>query len=524
MLKQPDGLASQDHAVERSRWQKEYQVLIRQRLDASCLYIQTHSVPQVSGHLRSFLTLLEEAHRYKALADRILKLITVLNPLPLRMGYGNRWEAELRYALKRTHDPARRMEYLNDLAENALARGEFSQAIRDSRIGLSTSHNLPAHKGNFCRILFNAYQAAGKTHQAKNLITRNIHRFKTTLPARKIPDFDALGWLRFNQCRLKLLREQGKVNEALELAGDMVFLDDHLGNPDPELSAALLVDRSTLLWVKTRFQESVNDLQSAIQLYESIGDHFNAEGLQSNLGLVYWSMGEFDRSETALKGVIAFFQKTGATHLVTYDIGNLGLVYFCQGKLKQAETQLQLHISHAQQIGLQSEEFRGLSNLADLHYYLGEYTRSLEEHAITDVYSRKHGARDGHMISNLWVAMCLYQLGQRTKAIRKIRRVVHWCQTNDVPMLESPACRCLAHFLPVNKRKPYLDRALQLTHQQNRRLEEAGALLQLAEIASSPEEQTRLWKQGAEILSMIGASAWLQGHTPQDPPFIPMMR
>lgn len=523
MLTRPDQ-SIQDHSAEKSRWQKEYRSLISQRLQASAEYYKNHSAEQNKAHLRSFLTILEEAHRYDQLTGGILELIACLHPLPLRLGYGSRWEPELRFAYKHTHDPAARLDYLTDLAENALAQGNFDRAITDARKGMKTSGSDMSRKAHFCRILFNAYLAAGKNSQAKKLITSNSSVFQSARNWKEIPNVDALGWLYFNQCRLKLLREQGKVNEALELANDMIQLNNRICNPLDELSAALLTDRSTLLWVRTRFKEALNDLQRAIELYNSINDQFNAEGLQSNLGLIYWSMGEFDRSERSLNKVIDFWQRTGAIHLITYDIGNLGLVYFCQGRLDLAEQKLQQHIEHARKIGIKGEEYRGLSNLADLHYYFGEYTKTLEEHIEADKFSKKYGARDGFMISKLWVGMCQYQLGEKTAAIRKMRQVVHWCQTNDVKMLEGPALRCLAHHLPPHKRNSYLKRALQLARIQDRKLEEAGSLLQLAQVADTFKEKQDYWDAGVALLQSMGASAWLEGHSIQNPPLLPIER
>lgn len=513
-----------DRISEQIRWQKEYQQQICQRLTASTQYIRDHSPEQVKTHLRSFLTLLEESHRYPALTALILELITCLHPLPLRMGYGGRWEPEMRFAFKRTREHSTRLVFLNHLAENALIRGKYSTAIQDARTAMQISGRDSSNKGLACKILFDTYRISGKNRQAKRLITRFASQFQPVKISDSTTQTAAVGWLNYSQCRLKLLREQGKVNEALDLAIAMILLDFSNGNPQPELTAALLIERSTLLWVKTRFTEAVSDLEQAIALYQSIDDHYHASSMQSNLGLVYWSMGDFKSAELSLRTVIDFFTRTGSDQLVTSDIGNLGLVFFSQGKIKQAEEQITLHVNHARRIGVLSEEMRGLSNLADTHFYMGKYQQALEEHQVTDPYLRKHGARDGYMLAHLWVACCMNQLGEKTKAIQRTRQVLRWCEQKDVPSLEGPANRCLAHLLPKNERDPYLQHACQLARTQNRRLEEAACLLQLAEIASTPQDQQALWQAGADILNQIGASAWLEGHSPSDPPFLPMMR
>lgn len=513
-----------DRTGEKVRWQNEYQLLINQRLIASIQYIRNHSTAQVKTHLRSFLALLEDAHRYPALNTLMLDLITLLHPLPQRMGYGNRWEPELRFALKRTHRSATQVFYLNCIAANALIRGNCSEAIQSAQKALQKSGQDITSKGLACKILFDAYCTCGKERQAKRLITHYAFRFQNAGISKKSDRLNTTGWLYYSQCRLKLLREQGKVNEALDLANEMLQTDNLTGNSDPERTAALFTERATLLWVKTRFSESASDLNRAIELYTSIDDQYDAEALQSNLGLVYWSKGDFKRAEHAMKTVIEFFTRTGAIQLVTPDIGNLGLVFFCQGRLQQAEEQTLLHIEHARQIGYLREEMRGLSNLADIHFCMGKYSLAIEEHQITDPYLRKHGARDGYKLAHLWVACCQDQLGDQQKALQKARRVLRWCRKNDVPSIEGPANRCLAHLLPPERRLPYLQRALYLARTQNRRLEEAACLFQLAEIAATDEEQESFWNTATAILEQIGASPWLEGHNPSNPPFLPIVR
>ena len=78
-------------------------------------------------------------------------------------------------------------------------------------------------------------------------------------------------------------------------------------------------------------------------------DAFNAESLKSNLGLIYWTMGELTKAEKNLNEAILFYQKCGADQLMAYDIGNLGLVYFAQGNLEKAKQKTLEHIQSCRQ-------------------------------------------------------------------------------------------------------------------------------------------------------------------------------
>ncbi len=512
--------ASAYRQTEAARWQNDYHQHLQQRLHATLNYVRSTPHPQVRAHLRSLLATLDEARRYPDLTHPTLELIATLHPLPLRWGFGNLWQSHLNFALSQENETSQQAIYHNALAEIHFISGAFERAVAESRAVQSLQHAQPIQTARAGRMLFNCYRSMGKPDQADHVLDALADKFHLTHNIHQIEKSNALSWLILKQSQLEQLREQGKTEDALSLVNDMLWLDNQLGSPDATLTADLTTRRSTLLWMRGAFHDAVSDLLHAIDLYNSEEDIFNAEGLQSNLGLVYWSMGELKQAETSLQSSIAFYRKTGAQQLITHDIGNMGLVHFARGHLQKALDTTREHIAHAKKIGFISEYNRGLRNLGLILYYFGEYEQALVELSSNQEYYERHGMREGYVIDFVWSACCYYQLGQTERAIADIRKVVEWTMENNLPIMESVVRRSLAYFLPLEEKLPQLERSLALLQTQEKALEKAAVLLTMAQVMPD-EKKEQTWQAGVEILTRIGAEAWLEGRSIEDPPYIP---
>jgi tetratricopeptide (TPR) repeat protein len=512
--------ASDYRQTEAVRWQDDYHQHLHQRLHATLNYICNTPPPQMRSHLRSLLATLDEARRYPDLNSIHIEVIAALHPLPLRWGFGYLWQSHLSFALQQKTEDDQQAVYRNALAEIHFFSGAFEQAIAESKTVLDMENAHPTQTARAGRMLFNCSRSMGKPDQADQVLEKLADSFHLTQNIHQIEEADTLAWLILTQCRFEQLREQGKTEDALALVNDMLWLDEQQGSPDAILTADLTTHRSTLLWMRGAFQAAVNDLLLAIDLYNSEEDIFNAESLQSNLGLVYWSMGELKQAESSLQSSINFYRKTGADQPTTYDIGNMGLVHFARGHLQKAMDTIREHIAHAKKIGFVSEHNRGRRNLGLILYYFGEYEQALEELGSNQDYYEQRGLREGYIVDFVWSACCYYQMGQKEKALENIRDVVNWCMDHNSPMLEAVSRRSLAYFLPLEEKLPQLERCLELSQGQEKLLEKAAVLLTMAQVMPSAErEQT--WQSGVKILTHIGAEAWLEGHSIENPPYIP---
>ena len=389
-------------------WQGKYNQHLKQRLHLTLDYIHTSCHADIRSPLRSLLATLDEARRYPDLYPLILEVIAALHPLPLRWGFGFLWQFHINFALQQESDTRQQAVYHNALAEIHFYCGNFNQAIAESRAVQSLKHTHSTQAARAGRMLFNCHRSMGEPDQADRALKKLVRSFHLAQNIHQIDQTNALGWLILKQCQLEQLREQGKTEDALALVNDMLWLDNQLGNPDATLTADLTTRRSTLLWMRGAFHDAVNDLLHAIDLYNNEDEVFNAESLQSNLGLVYWSMGELKRAEDSLRSSIVFYRKSGTDQLITHDIGNMGLVHFARGHLQTALDITREHIAHAGKLGFVSEYNRRRRNLGTILYYFGEYNQALEELNSNQDYYEQRGSREGYTLDFVWSACCYF--------------------------------------------------------------------------------------------------------------------
>jgi hypothetical protein len=88
----------------------------------------------------------------------------------------------------------------------------------------------------------------------------------------------------------------------------------------------------------------------------------------------------------------------------------------------------------------------------------------------------------------------------------------------DSEVLEMFVLRYTAYLKSGAEKADYLARALALARANRRRIDEADCLFALAQIAQSPEAQRQLWGEAVGILKQIGATAWLDSITLDNPP------
>lgn len=505
-------------------WQQEYVRLLDQRLDRSLAYLRVTPAAEQRAHVHSFLSLLGETHRYPELTTKALEFIAALHPFPVRWESTYAWEPELRFALEHTprENLAQRAEYRCALGDLLLFDGRFGEAIEQSRIILSipgVPEVLVARAG---RIAFQSYRFSGRAADAEHLLCQARTRFLADQACSEVPPELLDAWLVWNQSRLEILREKGKADEAYALANEMIALDRRLGMPDPIRTADLLTQRSTLLWSRSHYQEAIEDLNACIALYREAGDILNSESRESNLGLVYWLMGDLNQAEIHLAAAMRLYQRIGLDQMLTYASGNMGLVLFCRGDLDGATKFIQEQISRAQELNYLRETNRGLWNLALLEYYRGNITDLKEVYDSTLGYYSDRGNNDVLFLHVSWMALYYEKLGHHEKALALATEAVRVGQDRDLPLLEQIAQRCLACLLPPAERDASLRRSLDLATAAGRKFEITATWLMIAGAAGDPEERQKAWKTGVEMLRDLGAEKWLEGCSMDRPPFLPL--
>ena len=91
------------------------------------------------------------------------------------------------------------------------------------------------------------------------------------------------------------------------------------------------------------------------------------------------------------------------------------------------------------------------------------------------------------------------------------------------PSLKIIALRNLAQYGKVDKRKWRLQKALSLASQHHRLFDEAGCLFSLGGLTTDKAKQADYWQKAVKLLEKMGVAAWLENHSPENPPFLALM-
>ncbi len=509
-------------------WKIEYSTHLAQRLDITTVYVQMNSVLEVQKHFNSILALLNEAHCFPHLAPNAGALIASLHSLPLRWGQGRLWEQQLKAALQdvsiNESDLGAQFHVL--LAEIDYINGQVQAAIAEGLTVLkSSSRTSLAVRSNALRWVFLAFRSSGERSAAVSWLNRLQQEFAAANGGNEeatISSDQIEAWLYINYCQLIVLRDEGRLPQALALVEQMIATVGRLPYVDLDFQANLYVRRAILRWATTAYSASIDDYFTAIRLFKENGDIFNAEILQSDLGLVYWTMGELNQAETALERSMKVYRDSGSDLLLIPDIGNLGLVYFARGDLEEALRLTELHIEQANQLGARLEANRGRCNRATILGYLGRTQEAQQIMTEYHSYFSELGSRDAYQLDRLWLAHFDRQLGNADGGLAEVQSVLKWTEENDSRLLRQLTLRLLAGFLPPAERISLYQESLELARASGRKLEEAAVMLTMAGCLPV-HEQAPTWRAGANQLRMLGAGRWLDNHSLENPPMFPLL-
>lgn len=509
-------------ATEQSRWRDYYRHQVADRLDWAVEHARRSRPPELRAHLDSLLTLLCRARPHPHLHLRMVELIAALHPWPLRWLRWEAWEQEVRFAVQVYADrnqPDRQAEFLGHLADLLFHTGRLDQALAvgEEALALARAHGAVTPLAVAGRTVVQTLLQHGRSDEAR----RTLHNLLA-----KISDADAasprertLAMARLGLQQLTFLRRDNRLDEAVIQAGRIIARLEALPSTDEHLVAQAYRERSTMAWAACRYPEAVRDIQRAIQMFAEQGDEFAETDAWGNLGLIYWTMTELDLAEEGIRRVIAMAERLNVRWHLTYAVNCLGLIYLLRGELDRATRYFDRAVDLAQSLGDVKEIHRIRSDRAVAWLYQGKYEAAIPDLEADLDFSIEQNLSGPVMMDCICLSLCYQGLGQRERALRLAERAMeiapHWGNVSSLPL----ALRCLAEHRP-EQRADLLQRALVLTRQGQRPLDEAACLLSLAGVAEDEEERTRLWDQGVRILEQIGATAWLAGALPHDPPRI----
>lgn len=512
-------------ASEQLRWRAYHAQNIAGRLAWAEEHVahELREPNRLAAHCASLLTLLDQARAVRHLHGRIINLLLALDPWPIRWGHSPAWAALLRFGVSVTQTPGEFRHHaalLYALANCQLSSGQVAPAQEAAQRALDVAlaeKMVETAVGALDLYVFAALRQ-GETIVAQKLVTKVAGAIDQA-DWLELPD---MARLYFSYARI--LRRMGRLTDALAWADRAVRrVEDAPRQPDapqdPSLAADAYNVRGVMYWAAVRYAEAAHDLEQAATCYRAAGDGRAVARVRGTLGLVYWSLGELDQAEMLFTDAMQRAEEQGDRWQVAMNVGNLGLVALCRGRLRPALVNFERQLALAEESGDRHETTRALGNRGIVHLQRGEMTAALADLRVEQEFAERSGLPEGLICNYVTQARCLAGLGQATEAHALAERALAMARQTGSAALIIMALRCLAERTAADAARAALAEALNLAQQTGRRLDEAACLLALAGLTEGVE-QLAAWRAGQRILKGMGASAWLRGCSPQNPPQI----
>lgn len=521
--------ASAPHAsppgVDSGYWRQHFRGHLQSRLAWATALIRQQPASHSERHIRSYLSLLQQAHAFRELDDLALHLITTLHPWPQRWGEWEIWESELRFAVRACASLARPLEeatFLIHLAERLTLSEHMGEAdaLAQRALALARCHRssvLLAKAGVALMTILDLLSNYDAEHALLQALEGELKAWAPSVSQRDLAEALAILGLP----RMSKLRRQGLVGKAVELADGWIEDLKRFDDPDLHLMGELHENRGLMLWVQVRYEEARRDLEQAMALYEQAGDAAAEISAQGILGLVQWSLAELDAAEHTFHRNIAYDKRTNSRWRLTRDMGNLALVAFSRGEIEQALARLDHHEALAQELDDAWELHRVLGHRAEVQLCLGQAAEALMVLQNTYDYGQQHGSREGYGLDCLALGLCHLQLGHRELARQLYEEALTLSHTIGSPALQTLALRYLATEVGAEQGWTHLQQALELARATGRRLDVALTLLTMAHVAATAELRDECWRLGVGELEAIGATGWLKEASPEHLPWFP---
>ncbi len=519
-----------DWQGQRVEWTSRFEQIVCNRVQWSLSDVNRNrgDITYIKKHFASLLTVLQNTHSRPNLHNLALALILALHPTPLYWGDWETWMREIEFA-------AQAAETLGQLKIQALMLAYQSQILMSlghiekgmcvarKSIDLALLQRAAVPLGIAGSEVVSAYRRQENNMRAAQFM-EEIETHLNNLQLEVDENDYILAQSYIVLAKVPVLRRSGQVKDAIRLIDTVVDQIKTIVDIDQSRLASLYRKRATLYWASGNYQQATRDLVQTISLYQQEGAIYDEITARGDLGLVYWSKAELDKAEQSMQQAIKLADEFNARWRLTAEIGNMVAVYMSRGRLVEALQFLDQHEKLATQLGDVTELSRVIGNRGTVLLYLGKYQAALADLQTSYELFKDQGRAESVIASYIDLSYCYFGLGERERALQYAQKALKMARCSEFSTIRIIALRCIAEQTEdIEKRRAYLDEALALARAHERRLDEAGCLLSLCEITQEPGKKNRLWEEGKKLLEECGASAWLEGASPENPPFVIMV-
>lgn len=170
-----------------------------------------------------------------------------------------------------------------------------------------------------------------------------------------------------------LYKAQGKADAALE----KYHMITTLGNVDLELLAETYKDLGDIHKSRMEYTAGIEALDSALAIYERIGDRLEISHTMNNMGNMHFVNSEYDLALDKYRAALDIQQELDVTKDIASTLTNMGSVYFMKREYSKAIEYFEQSIELKKRIDDQPEIARTFNNMAAAYHQMGESGRAL---------------------------------------------------------------------------------------------------------------------------------------------------
>ena len=516
-------------SAEQQRWSAFYadRTALQLRQVAAFITARRGNPEALRSHFESCLALLNAARDRADLSPLWLELVTALHPLPLRWGFWSPWLEVLWQAANKAADldrPAMRARFLTYMAAIYLETAQSDAALEKAHAALNEA--VRAADGVSLALAGSraagALTVLGRYEEAKQLLV-DVRRQFYSLCDHSRPDADVmLARSLLDMEEMDLARQDGRLAEAMSIGEKLIAALESTEGLDSHDLATAYRRRSTILWAAGRYGEAARDLIKSAEMFRAAGDPLAAVFSEGHLGVVYFSMGRFRQAETVKARAVRSAEELNAHWWLVRDLGELCGIYMYSGQLERALTYCHRHVELARQLGDRRQQALARDNRGVTLLLLGRHDEARPDLEASLRYFQDEGIIENTVLATLDMALFMHATGETVRATSLAEVSYQQALQLDFPILQILTTRCWALFRPPGEQERLLRVALALAKAHDRHMDVAGCLFSLAALESDAAERGRLFDQAAAMLREMGAEAWLAGHSPANPPLLPM--
>ena len=166
-----------------------------------------------------------------------------------------------------------------------------------------------------------------------------------------------------------------------------------------------------------RFQQSLQLLQQALEIYQEINDRQSEAFSLGVIGLVYKSLYQYEKSIDYYQQSLLIYREINERKLVAIALNDLALVYYSLGQYKKAIDYHQQSLVITKEIGDNARLSNILNDIGNVYYALGKYEEAIDYHQRSLVIAQDIGNQENkaHALNNL--GNVYFSLGKYEKAI-----------------------------------------------------------------------------------------------------------